>query len=95
MRIEQKARPPFFRRVAEGSKNFWLIDDNSSGVQVGDTLVLREWDDTKVNPLDAAERGYTDAEPLEFRVGYVHVLSSREAIVSLLPPLPARKGVRT
>lgn len=43
MKIEKKAWPDFFGKVASGDKNFDLrIADWD--INVGDTLVLREWD---------------------------------------------------
>jgi hypothetical protein len=84
MNHELKIIPQVFARFLDGSKTFEVVPND--GYQMGDTVTLREWDPTPVNPTDSTvPRGYTQSKPLEFRIGYVHVLSSSEVIFSLLP----------
>lgn len=92
MKHELKIEPRFYARVADGSKTF-EIRDNDRGFQFGDAVILREWDPEPVNATSDSPKGYTDSKPLEFRVGYIYVLSSSQVIFSLLQPLkrPAKK----
>lgn len=86
MNHELKIWPQYYRRVADGSKTF-EIRDNDRGFQAGDTVRLREWDPEPVNktvPLSPA-KGYTDSKPLDFKIGYVHVLDKQTVVFSLLP----------
>lgn len=84
MRHELKIWPKYYRRVANGTKTF-EVRNNDRGFQFGDTVCLKEWDPEPIAPTDKAPKGFTDAPPLEFKVGYVHVLNSSEVVFSLLP----------
>ena len=56
-----KILPEYFLEVCGGRKNFEIrVDDRD--VQVGDTVILREWD---------PKRGYTGYVTRELRVSYV------------------------
>lgn len=84
MKHELKIWPQFYCRVADGSKTF-EVRDNDRAFQSGDTVILKEWDPDPIAPTDKAPRGYTDSKPLEFRIGYIHILNSSQVIFSLLP----------
>lgn len=88
MNHELKIWPQFYSRVADGSKTF-EIRENDRGFQPGDTVTLKEWDPTPMNPTDSKiPVGYTDSPPLTFTIGYVHVLNAKTVVFSLLPPPP-------
>lgn len=86
MKHELKIWPQYYARVKDGSKTF-EIRDNDRGFQMGDELTLREWDPRKQNA--AADKsqviGYTNSEPLHFKIGYVHILDSSKVVFSLIP----------
>jgi ASC-1-like (ASCH) protein len=84
MRHELKIWPQYYCRVKDGSKTF-EIRANDRGFQSGDIVVLKEWDPKKVNPTDSAPIGFTNSDPLEFKIGYIHVLDSVNVVFSLLP----------
>lgn len=84
MNHELKIRPQYYCRVADGSKTF-EVRSNDRGFQPGDTVTLREWDETPINKTSNKVKGYTDNPPLEFEIGYVYVLDSSRVIFSLLP----------
>ena len=81
---ELKIWPQYYARVADGSKTF-EIRNNDRGYQTGDKVILREWDQKPINPTDSMPIGYTPNPPLEFMVGYVHLLGRDEVVFSLLP----------
>lgn len=90
-RHELKCWPEFFQPTLNGLKRFELRrDDRDEGFQVGDELLLKEWDPEKyVHPgLDedaiaaAIEAAYTGRQTL-VRVDYV----MREAGLGILPNL--------
>lgn len=86
-----KIWPQYYSRVADGSKTF-EIRENDRGFQTGDTVTLREWDPSPKNPTDKKiPVGYTDSDPLHFRIGYIHVLSAAQVVFSLLPIKKASK----
>ena len=87
MKHELKIWPQYYARVADGSKTY-EVRDNDREFQFGDTVVLREWNPEPVNSTSSAPKGYTGSPDLEFKVGYIHVLSSNKVIFSLLPPDP-------
>lgn len=87
---ELKIWPQYYSRVKDGSKTF-EIRENDRGFQQGDEVVLKEWDPKPANPSDNIPIGYTGAEDLNFIIGYVHVLNSKEVVFSLLPHKPAQK----
>jgi ASC-1-like (ASCH) protein len=88
MKHELKIHPQYYARVADGTKTFEVRDNSDRGFQMGDTVVLREWNPEKENATDTSPKGYTNSKDLEFTVGYVHVLNGAQVIFSLLP-LPA------
>lgn len=79
-----KIYPQHYARVANGQKTF-EIRNNDRGFQTGDKVILREWDPKPINPTDDVPHGFTDAPPLEFKIGYVHLLGRDEVCFSLLP----------
>lgn len=85
MEHELKIWPKYYCRVADGSKTF-EVRQNDRGFQPGDTVILREWDNSPLTPTDSAPKGFTDSPPLTFTVGYVLVLNANEVVFSLLPP---------
>lgn len=87
---ELKIWPQYYARVADGSKTF-EVRDNDRDFQLGDTVILHEYDPERLNPTDPTPRGYTDSPPLEFIVGYVYPLDSRRVIFSLLPKKQTNK----
>lgn len=85
MKHELKIWPQYYSRVTDGSKTF-EVRDNDRGFQQGDTVLLKEWDPKPKNPNDKSiPVGYTASPPLEFKIGYVHVLDHKQVIFSLLP----------
>lgn len=83
-----KIWPQFYRRVADGTKTF-EVRVNDRGFQLGDTVVLREWDPDLVRhahgPHDDREYdGYTRSRPLTFTVGYVLPIDAERVVFSLL-----------
>lgn len=90
MKHELKIWPQYYARVADGSKTF-EVRNNDRAFQMGDTVVLREYDPTPVNKTEkkgdsrTAEKGYTGSPDLSFTIGYVHVLNSSEVIFALIP----------
>ena len=86
MNHDLKIWPKFYQRVKDGSKTF-EVRNNDRSFQMGDTVTLREWDPEPINstvPL-SPPKGYTESEPLNFKIGYIHVLHRTEVIFSLLP----------
>jgi len=85
---ELKIWPQYYGRVADGSKTF-EVRQNDRGFQAGDIVELREWDPQEkiinhgivsaVHPV-----GYTDSQPLTFRIGYVLPIDSKRVVFSLL-----------
>lgn len=92
MNHDLKIHPQFYVRVADGSKTF-EVRDNDRGFQMGDTVVLREFDLESINATTRSARGYTDSPPLAFTVGYVYILSSSQVIFSLLPISESQRQV--
>lgn len=85
MKHELKIWPQFYSRVADGTKTF-EVRDNDRDFQKNDTVILKEWDPTPINITDKTKpRGFTDSPPLEFTIGYIHILSSSQVIFSLIP----------
>lgn len=90
MNHELKIWPQYYSRVKDGSKTF-EIRENDRGFQSGDTVTLLEWDPEPQNPTDKIPKGYVDSEPLNFLIGYVHVLTKDTVVFSLLPIPKAQK----
>jgi hypothetical protein len=88
MKHELKIWPQYYCRVKDGSKTF-EVRDNDRGFQTGDDVVLREWDpaieeyDTYVGWATRAI-GFTNSEPLKFKIGYVHPIEETRVVFSLL-----------
>jgi hypothetical protein len=89
---ELKIHPQYYARVADGTKTFEVRDNSDRGFQMGDTVVLREWNPEKENATSTSPKGYTNSPKLEFKIGYVHVLDRSQVIFSLLP-MPKSKKV--
>jgi hypothetical protein len=75
VRHELKTWPEFFAATRRGHKHFELRrDDRPEGFQVGDELLLKEWDPAIEEPYGPGEggkyKGYTGREVL-VRVDYV------------------------
>lgn len=71
IRHELKCWPEFFEPTLRGLKQFELRrDDREGGFQVGDELLLKEWDPIKKQSDVTESYGYTGREVL-VRVGYV------------------------
>lgn len=84
MEHELKIVPNHFSRIKDGSKTF-EIADAYEGLQMGDTVVLKEWDSSPINVTSSLNpKGFTGSPDLKFKVGYVHVHNS-QVIFSLLP----------
>lgn len=84
LKHELKIWPEYYARVLDGTKTF-EIRDNDRSFQKGDTVILKEFDPSPVNPSDKIPKGYTGSEDLEFTIGYVHVLTKDTVVFSLLP----------
>lgn len=86
MKHELKIWPVYYERVANGSKTF-EVRRNDRNFQMGDEVILREWDPDPINPTDmtSSPKGFTSSKPLNFNVGYVHVLDEKTVVFSLLP----------
>lgn len=84
MKHELKIWPQYYSRVADGSKNF-EIRENDRGFQQGDSVILKEFDPSPINQTTNSPKGYTESQDLEFKIGYVHVLDSSRVVFSLLP----------
>jgi hypothetical protein len=93
MKHELKIWPQFYCRVADGSKTFELRENDRS-FQSGDTVILKEWDPTPINSTSRNPRGYTKSPPLEFTIGYIHVLNSTQVVFSLLSPFDMSFGIK-
>lgn len=89
---ELKIHPQYYARVADGSKTFEVRDNSDRGFQMGDTVVLREWNPEAENATSTSPKGYTNSPKLSFKIGYVHVLDRSQVIFSLLP-LPKKSKV--
>jgi hypothetical protein len=85
MRHTTRVRPALFCRITDGSKNF-LVVENDTGFQMGDTVLIQEFDWNPVNATSNSPLGLTGNE-LEFSVGFVLPLEdvSHRVVLSLLP----------
>jgi hypothetical protein len=77
-----KITPPHYARIANGTKTFHVADSDHA-FQMGDTVSLSEYDDTPINSTSLSVKGFTGADDLHFKIGFVEV-SSRGTILSLL-----------
>lgn len=92
MEHELKIWPQYYCRVADGSKTF-EVRDNDRGFQSGDTVVLKEWDPEPISVTNLmAPKGFTDSQPLKFKIGYMLPHGS-QVIFSLLP-FPKAKSAK-
>lgn len=82
MKHEKKVSPSSYTRLVMGVKTFEVIE-NENDVQAGDFLICKEWDESKINPVSKAPKGFTEREPLTFKITYVEIMSSNKLIVSL------------
>ena len=75
---ELKIWPQYYERVKEGLKTFEVrLDDR--GFQVGDTVILKEFNPRPVNAVDdSVETGYTGTPPLQFKIGYIFTLGMEQ-----------------
>lgn len=93
VRHELKTWPEFFAATRRGYKKFELRqDDRPEGFQVGDELLLKEWDPTIEEPYGPGEggkyKGYTGQEVL-VRVDYV---MPKEVVNELMGCAPDEGG---
>lgn len=86
---EIKVTPAVYSRVKSGDMTFQLLD-NQPSYQSGETITLREYDNSKLQVSDPAQKGFTDSPPLKFKIGFVLPLGRDEAVISLLPIKKAR-----
>lgn len=75
MKHNLKIWPQYYERVADGSKTF-EVRNNDRGFQLGDTVVLSEWDNDIGN--------YTFSQDLIFKIGYVLPIDDNRVVFSLL-----------
>lgn len=84
MKHELKIWPANYARVADGTLNF-QVRDNDREFQAGDVVVLREWDPKPQQASDQKiPRGYTGSKDLEFKIGFVLVLDRSQVVFSLI-----------
>lgn len=94
MKHNLKIWPPYYCRIADGSKTF-EVRENDRGFQPGDTVLLREYDPEDIlkvvdDPTGMMKthcfeepKGYTGRELL-FTVGYVLPINDKQVVFSLL-----------
>lgn len=91
-----KIHPQHYARVKDGSKTF-EIRVNDRQFQMGDLVVLEEWDPTPTQKHDTSrrslttmlnggyeEKGYTESPPLRFRIGCVYPVDEKRVVFSLM-----------
>jgi hypothetical protein len=66
---ELKCWPQFFDAIQSGDKNFEVRWDDR-GYQAGDTVTIREFDESRVRGMLTLTNAYTGRE-LQARIGYV------------------------
>lgn len=77
--------PGIYSRLSDGSKTFHVCDP-TPGFQKGDDIVFKEFDPTPVSATDKdAPRGLTGSPDLEYRIGFIEILSSSLIVFSLHP----------
>ena len=85
MHHDLKIWPQFYQRVADGSKNF-EIRQNDRDFQLGDTVTLKEWNPKPINENTDEPQGYTDSKDLgPFKIGYIYAIDQYKVVFSLLP----------
>lgn len=97
MTHELKIHPTHYWRAKEGIKTF-EIRENDRVFQMGDEVVLKEWDPTPVEEVKSEyaypgsllpafrikEKGYTGSEDLRFKIGCVYPIDEKRVVFSLL-----------
>lgn len=78
-----KILPQYYFHVKNETKLF-EVRNNDRGFQMGDTVVLQEWDDSPINVNSSQPKGFTGSTDLEFKVGYVFQLDAQKVVFSLL-----------
>ncbi len=92
MQHELKIWPQYYDRVEDGSKTF-EVRKNDRSFQVGDTVLLREWNPFFKEGTIAPEIvGYTGRVLGPFKIGYVHPLRYEDVVFSLIK-IPETKAV--
>ena len=88
-RHEMKCWPEFFEPTLQDILRFILcLDDRPEGYQVGDELLLKEWD-PEINPYGPGKyKGFTGREVL-VRVDYVMPVETVDRLMDLEIPYPA------
>lgn len=89
MIYETNVTPESYERLKTGQKTFVVTQNR--GFQQGDTVHLLEFDPEPMNPNTSLPKGLTGSPVLEYKVGYVQVLSDTEVVFSLLPKPKAAK----
>ena len=74
-----------FKRLENGSKTFIRVDDSDMNIQLGDELLIHEFDDTPLNPPSNKPKGRTN-NTLSFKAGVID-----GKIISLLKANSSRK----
>ena len=87
---ELKIWPQYYCRVADGSKTF-EVRKNDRGFQLGDTVVLKEFDPKleryeDISPIhyEIITGNYTRAKALTFKIGYVLPIDAERVVFSLI-----------
>ena len=83
-----RIKPKYFQRIKSGFMTF-ITCNNYTAIQSGDVVVLREWDEQDQDHSVKGAKGFTDEEPIKFKVGFV--LGSDPITISLLPLTEAKK----
>lgn len=74
-------RKEYFR-LSKGIKTF-LIYDSDEEFQMGDILVLKEWDDEPQNSTTKSPKGFTGSQDLKYQCGFIHNMGLK-SVISLL-----------
>lgn len=73
--------PQEYSRILLESRTFIVRKDD--GFQMGDLLLLKEFDPSPQNATDKAPRGYTGSKDLERECGYIEHISGN-VIISII-----------
>lgn len=88
IRHELKCWPEFFEPTLRGIKRFELRRDDRGGFQVGDELLLKEWNpDREAVHKETVVKGYTGRELL-VRVDYIMPVEIVDKLMDLEMPYP-------